>query len=161
MLNPDTDTIHATISVSPVRRGAAYAVQLGLGALLVYAGFAGFAGFVGATFLVVMGVLVLWGAERMRQATRMSLVLTDDGLFDTSGAQLAAMSEITGVSRGAFALKPSNGFALILNAKQPRAWVPGMWWRFGNRVGVGGVTNAGASKFMAEQIALRLAGAAL
>ncbi|MFK7878017.1 MAG: hypothetical protein AB8B71_19985 [Paracoccaceae bacterium] len=161
MLNPETDTIHATITVSPVRRGAAYAVQLGLGALLVYAGFASFAGLAGSLFLVVIGVVALWGAERMRRATRMSLVLTDEGLFDTSGAQLAAMSDITGVSRGAFALKPSNGFALILNRKHPRAWVPGMWWRFGNRVGVGGVTNAGAAKFMAEQIALRHAGVSL
>lgn len=151
------DNALATITVSAPRRIAAYGVQLGLGALLVYAGFAGFSSIGGSIILVAFGALVLWGAERMRRASRRAIFLTDEGLFDTTGAQLAAMDNIASVSRGAFALKPSNGFAVVMRSKQPSAWVPGLWWRFGYRVGVGGVTNAGAAKFMAEQIALRLA----
>jgi hypothetical protein len=61
------------------------------------------------------------------------------------------------VERGAFALKPSNGFTLVMKHKSPRAWAPGIWWRTGYRVGVGGVTAAGQSRFMAEQIALMIA----
>jgi hypothetical protein len=54
-------------------------------------------------------------------------------------------------------MKPSNGFTVVMETKQPRAWAPGLWWRVGRRVGVGGVTGASQTKFMAEQIALRLA----
>ena len=158
MSMPDPDDILAQITVSAPRRIAAYAVQLGLGALLVYAGFAGFAGFVGSVVLFGLGVMILWGAERLRRASQLSIYLTDEGLFDTSGEKIAAFDDIASVSRGTFALKPSNGFALVMKTKQPRTWVPGLWWRFGHRVGVGGVTSAGAAKFMAEQIALRLAG---
>jgi hypothetical protein len=66
------------------------------------------------------------------------------------------MDGIRSVERGAFAFKPSHGFTLVMKEKQPRAWAPGLWWRLGRRVGVGGVTSAGQTKFMAEQIALRI-----
>ena len=152
------DDALATITVSPPRRVMGYAVQLSLGVLLVYASLAGIAGFGASVVLFVFGALVLLGAERFRRASRRAIYLTAEGLFDTSGEVLAPFDQITGVSRGVFALKPSNGFAVITRDRQPRAWVPGLWWRMGRRVGVGGVTSAGAAKFMAEQIAMRLEG---
>jgi hypothetical protein len=30
------------------------------------------------------------------------------------------------------------------------AWVPGLWWRIGKRVGVGGVTPSQPARYMAE-----------
>ena len=63
---------------------------------------------------------------------------------------VAAWDDIARVERGAFALRPSNGFLLHLHAPGPRAWAPGLWWRLGRRLGVGGVTAAGQSKGMAE-----------
>ena len=75
---------------------------------------------------------------------------------DSSGTVLARIDEIRSVVRGTFALKPSNGFTLVLNSKKPRAWMPGLWWRLGRRVGVGGVTNAGQAKFMAERISMMI-----
>ena len=84
--------------------------------------------------------------------------MTDEAISDSNGLVLARIEDILAVDRGAFAMKPSNGFTLKLKTKQPRGWAPGLWWRLGNRVGVGGATAAGQSKFMAEQIALRIAG---
>ena len=69
---------------------------------------------------------------------------------------MARLDDVQSVERGAFALKPSNGFTLVMKHKNQRAWAPGMWWRMGYRVGVGGVTAAGQSRFMAEQIALQI-----
>ena len=155
-MSDENATIHAEITVSAIRRITAYGVLLALGAVLVYTAFAGQVGFSGGAILLGLGVTVLWCAETLRRATRSAIQLTDQGLFDTQGTQLAALDDIASVNRGAFALKPSNGFSLVMKTKQPGAWVPGVWWRFGRRVGVGGVTAAGASKFMAEQIALRL-----
>ncbi|MFT6786170.1 MAG: hypothetical protein ACJATG_002178 [Dinoroseobacter sp.] len=34
-----------------------------------------------------------------------------------------------------------------------RVWIPGLWWRIGKNVGVGGTTPAGASRFMGELVA--------
>ncbi|MEO0931422.1 MAG: hypothetical protein AAFY14_12360, partial [Pseudomonadota bacterium] len=97
-----------------------------------------------------------WLAERLRRATLLRIELTATDIRDSSGMVLATMDDIIGVDRGIFAFKPSNGFTLVMKNKKPRSWAPGLWWRLGRRVGVGGVTSAGQAKFMAEQIAFRL-----
>ena len=56
------------------------------------------------------------------------------------------------VDRGAFAFQPSNGFLIRLRAGAERTWQPGMWWRIGTCVGVGGMTPGPQTKFMAETI---------
>ena len=45
-----------------------------------------------------------------------------------------------------------------LKTKTPaaRRWEPGLWWRIGRRIGVGGVTPASQSKVMADLISARL-----
>ncbi|TCP43195.1 hypothetical protein [Rhodovulum marinum] len=101
-------------------------------------------------FLLVLGGAVLALGEAMRRATAHPLRLTRAGLFDDTGRELARIDDIEGIERGMFALKPSNGFTLKLTRAGGRAWAPGVWWRFGRRLGVGGVTSAAQAKAMAE-----------
>ncbi|MBT8412545.1 MAG: hypothetical protein KJP02_12225 [Octadecabacter sp.] len=152
---PDQDII-ATMQASLARRIFAYGAVLLLGALLVLLAFVQPPELGWQLFLIALGAGALVVAERLRRATLMGLVLTPDALCDTSGTVLARIEDIASVDRGAFAFKPSNGFILRLKTKAPRAWAPGLWWRFGKRVGVGGVTPSGPGRFMAEQIAMRL-----
>jgi hypothetical protein len=65
---------------------------------------------------------------------------------------IVPIDQIRSVERGVFAFKPSNGFTIRLKSKAPAAWQPGLWWRAGRSVGVGGVTSSTPAKFMAEQI---------
>jgi hypothetical protein len=156
MFQADENGIYAVVQASPVRRIFAYGVQFGLGALVIYTTLVQPPAVLWMIFMLVFGVLMLLQAERLRRATQLIIELTDTDLRDSSGTVLARIDEIRSVERGVFAFKPSNGFTLVLNNKKPRAWLPGLWWRFGRRVGVGGVTNAGQSKFMAERISIML-----
>lgn len=156
MFEPDEDGVYAHVSASPPRRLFACGVLFGLGALLLYLPLEVPLTFWGTVTMLAFGFGVLVLAEQQRRATLLTLSLTETELWDSSGRLLAKMDEIVLVDRGTFAFKPSNGFTLVLNTKKPRAWVPGLWWRVGRRVGVGGVTSSGQAKFMAEQIALRL-----
>ena len=88
----------------------------------------------------------------MRRVTELTIELTETDLQDSSGMVLAQIDDVRSVQRGTFAFKPSNGFTPVLKIKKPRAWLLGLWWRIGRRVGVGGVTSAGQAKFMAERI---------
>ena len=157
MFDPDTDGVFARVYASAARRMFACGVLYGLGALLIYIAFARPPALYGALFLVVFGGAVLLVAERLRRATQIEIALTDTELRDSTGRVLAVIADVVSVERGAFALKPSNGFTLVMRDKAPRAWSPGMWWRMGRRVGIGGTVAAGPAKFMAEQIALRIA----
>ena len=85
-------------------------------------------------------------------ATTSCLELTELELRDTTGRRIVAVADIRGVDRGALAFKPSQGFLIRTHAPQPRGWAPGLWWRLGRSVGIGGVTRAGEGKYMAETL---------
>lgn len=151
------DEVLATIDASQARRWIAL----------------GMLGFVGATCLwvalstppaggylltlVAMGVLAFWMAYRLWLATAHSLVLTETELRSADGQLLAEVADIASLDRGFFAFKPTHGFLIKTKTRQSRAWRPGMWWRFGRSIGVGGVTPGSQSKFMSEVLAAMIA----
>lgn len=108
-------------------------------------------------FLLGAGLGAFWMGERVRLASQLSLELTDEELRDSAGTVLARIDNIRAMDRGMFAFKPSNGFLLTLKTRETRVWKPGVWWRFGRRVGVGGMTPGAQTKFMAEMISAMIA----
>lgn len=151
--------IHDRIELraSPARRLFALVVVWALGGLLLAMGLSDGVSVMGRITAIAMSLVVFYVAERMRRATDGGLRLTPEGLETSAGEMIAPMSQIESVDRGAFAFKPSNGFLLRLNERGSGRWVPGIWWRRGRRIGVGGVTPAAPAKAMAEEIAMRIA----
>ncbi len=148
----------AIIRPSGPRRAFAIALLAAMAFLLLYLAFMmPPEDFLWQAFLVAVGLGSIYLAFRFRNATRSTLELRDGALSDSAGMTLCTLDEIVAVERGTFAFKPSNGFLLVLREKKSGHWSPGLWWRMGRRVGVGGVVPSGASKFMAEMIALKLA----
>jgi hypothetical protein len=152
------EKVLAVVEASGPRRVIALAMLVGLGGLLLYLAFATPPEALGwQVFLVAAGALSLWAADRMRRATMGRLVLTASTLTDADGTVLARIDELEKLERGVFAFKPSSGFLLKLRRSGPAEWRPGLWWRLGRRVGVGGVTPRYQTRAMAELIELRLA----
>ncbi|NEX47779.1 hypothetical protein G3572_16330 [Rhodobacter sp. ETT8] len=143
--------ILAELRPSPPRRVLGVAILAALGGTLVWLALA----FPPAAFgwllvLLALGVSALWLAVRMWQVSGASLVLTREVLRDGSGMVLARVEDIRAVNRGVFAFKPAGGFTLSLRQSGPRGWAPGLWWRLGRSVGVGGVTHRHEARYMAE-----------
>lgn len=107
--------------------------------------------------LLVGGGAIGWGAYRIVRLQDRALVLTQDTLTDTAAGLICRVDEIEALNRGVFAVKPARGFALTLARRGPRMWVPGLWWRIGRSVGVGGMTGAAETKMMAEMIEAMIA----
>ena len=146
------------VRASPPRRAAAVAMLGALGGLLLAVALAAPPAALGwRLFLLAFGAAALGLAWRLWRATAAALVLTPEGLHDSEGREIAPLADIVSVERGMLAFKPSNGFLLHLARPGPRHWAPGLWWRLGRRVAVGGVTGAGATRAMADLIALRIA----
>ena len=156
--NSQTDGPLAVLQPSPVKRFIAFMVPFMLGLMLVYLALARPPQtFVWQAFLLLLGVGTLFLAEMLRRATAIGLVLRKDRLEDSEGTLLCRVDDMAGIDRGTFAFKPSNGFLLKTHSTNARHWSPGLWWRMGRRIGVGGVTPAGPAKFMAEMIAAMVA----
>lgn len=145
------------ISASPGRRWFGITALAALGGLfLLMAATTPSAG-IWAVGFGVAGLAALWAATRMERATRAVLRLTETELSEEGGEVLARIENVVKVDRSVFAMKPSNGFVLLLDTPQGRVWRPGLWWRMGRRVAVGGVTSGGQTRPMADAIAMLIA----
>jgi hypothetical protein len=106
---------------------------------------------------VLVGGVALYGAYAVWRVIGTSLRLTADELRDNEGRLVCLVKDVKSVESGTFAFKPSNGFMIVLKARTSSGWAPGLWWAFGTRIGVGGVTSSGAGKAMADVLAVRVA----
>jgi hypothetical protein len=154
---PGTGEPMFVLRASALRRAMAAAMLGALGLLLVWLGLTTQPAAGWRVVLLAFGIGALWVMVRLWQATQGELRLTEAGLMDDAGRVLAPMEAIEAVERGAFAFKPSNGFLVRLDKPLGRGWAPGLWWRLGRLLGVGGVTSASQSKAMAEILSLELA----
>ncbi|SEK60338.1 hypothetical protein [Pacificibacter marinus] len=111
---------------------------------------------IGKVFLITVGLAASYAAYRVWTSTECDILLTPEDIREETGRVLCRIEDIDHVQRGPFAFKPSNGFVIVLKNKAPRAWAPGLWWRIGRRIGVGGVTSAGAGKAMADVLSARV-----
>lgn len=147
------DTPLFTLKPSPPRLWFSVAALGALGALMLWIALAHPPEALGwRVFLLVAGGGIGWGAWRLVGLQDRALVLTRSALVDTRDGEICRIEEIAQINRGVFAVKPARGFALSLSARKGRHWVPGMWWRFGRSVGVGGMTGAAETKLLAEMI---------
>lgn len=151
------DEILTAIEASVMRRWIGLIMLAGLGLTTIYVAMAAPPIPVFQAFLIGIGLLAFWGAVRLFRATQLRIELTRREIRDTGGMVLARLDDIASVERGAFAFKPSNGFLVTTRTSAPRAWRPGLWWRIGRRVGVGGVVPGHQAKLMADIIAALLA----
>lgn len=147
----------ARITTSPSRRIIGVASMAGLGGLLLYLAINESPALGWQLFLIALGIGALWLGQKMWQATALSLILTEETLTDSEGTLLARIDEIEKVDRGLFAMKPSNGFTLLLSTARPRIWRPGLWWRIGRRVAIGGVTAGSQTKPVADILSAMVA----
>ncbi len=108
-------------------------------------------------FLIAVGLCSLWLAVTLWRASSRVLELTREELREEGGRVIARLENVSKVDRGFFAFKPAAGFRLALKEKMPAAYAPGLWWRRGRMVMVGGVTSGTQSKAVADLISVRLA----
>ena len=128
--------------------------------LVLLAGFLFYIGFSDASNNLVsrialpgLGIASLLSAYRIYAVSQDKILLTRDALRTRDGTLVANIGDVERVETGLLAMKPSNGFLLILKKPMKRAWYPGLWWRFGKRIGIGGITSKHGGKVMAGAIA--------
>ncbi|UWR23526.1 hypothetical protein [Sulfitobacter sp. S190] len=152
------DEILAAAQASPGRRFLGMASLGLLGVMVIWIALSQSPAPEWRIFLLAMGAAALWMADRMRRATANRIELTEEALRDSDGTVIARIADIEAMDRGFFAFKPSNGFLLrTAHGQEANTWRPGLWWRVGRRIGVGGMTPGSQTKVMSEIIAAMLA----
>jgi len=106
----------------------------------------------GKILLPILALAFFWQAQWNLRVTKTGLYLTREGIFDGNDVEICALYNMVDVDRGVFAFKPSNGFLVRLHEPLGKAWAPGLYWRFGKRLGIGGATQPAQAKAMADMI---------
>ncbi|WP_278921190.1 MULTISPECIES: hypothetical protein [Pseudophaeobacter] len=152
-----TDEVLVTVEASGLRRIMGVAMLAVIGVTLLYVAVATPPSLAWLVFLLLVGLGALWLSVRMWQATAHQIELTEEVLRCTDGTVIAQVADIETIDRGFFAFKPSNGFLIRTSAPGARIWLPGLWWRAGRRIGIGGVTPGSQTKTMSEILAAMIA----
>lgn len=107
--------------------------------------------------VLVLALASAWLCLGLARRGPSSIMVTDLGLVDNFDRVICTFDQIEKIDHGAFALKPSKGFLIRLRASANPGWHPGLWWRYGKRVGIGGMTPAAETKLLAEVLTERVA----
>lgn len=150
------DDVLATVQASAPRRYTGVGMLVVVGALVIYVALASPPQLGWQVFLLAVGGTAFWLARRMWVATQDVLELTQSQLRSQSGDVICEVADIESIDRGVFAFKPSNGFLVLTRTRGRNRWEPGVWWRVGRRIGIGGMTAASEAKFMSEVLATLL-----
>lgn len=153
----DQDEVLAELRVSPLRRVTAVTVMLGLAGVLFYVVWVNPPIAYLQFLFVISGIGALIAARAVAKASAGAVILTTKLLRDRDGTQIAALDEIELVDAGFLALRPSNGFTIRLREPQQSMWRPGLWWRWGRRIGIGGMTPRQSGKMMSDMIKMQIA----
>lgn len=151
----EDDTPIAELRVSALRRGVAAGAPAVLGLFLVYVAVGNEdVSPVARALLATLGLGAVFQANTVWKSTARYLILTRSDLRDSAGVVLTPLSAIKSVEAGFFTFKPSNGFLIRLTEPGPTTWVPGLYWRRGTRIGIGGAASGHACRQMAQVIDL-------
>ena len=151
MLEAGPDEVLFGLYASPLRRLIGTGTLALLCLVVLNYGYEKFITGGGGLLPILLALAGLYGALRFWQASRTGLELTPSELRESGGRRIARVEDIVSVEREAFAvIKPANGFVIATRESQPAAMLPGIWWRLGKRIGIGGLTGAGEGKAMVE-----------
>lgn len=104
-------------------------------------------------FVLVLAGFAATQAVALWRSENSGIGLRADGIYCLSTRQrLVALSEIEKVEAGLSLLKPASGFVVRLRSPAPFARMPGLWWRIGRRLGIGGITPKARGKAMASAL---------
>lgn len=148
---PPEDEVLAQITPQPARRGLATGMLGLLGFILLSVAARTPPQAIGfLVMLIVMGAGALWLAWRLWQASGVTIELTRSELREVGGRVLCDLDNVAKVERGVFAFKPAAGFLIYLREPMSRVYAPGLWWRAGKLIAVGGVTSRSEGKSTAD-----------
>ncbi|MEM9717205.1 MAG: hypothetical protein AAF826_11880 [Pseudomonadota bacterium] len=104
--------------------------------------------------IIGIGLMVAfaWAAWRMFSAPNFGIVFDGTLLATEDGENLAHVDDIATVQNGLFALRPTNGFMLVLKEPGKRTTRPGVVWQQGRSLGIGGILQSEPAKAIGRAV---------
>ena len=100
-------------------------------------------------FLPLILLLGFWFKNFLKKYSKVGFLINEQGLFNLDKSPICKMHEIDRVDASPYTFKSANGFIIILKTKNSFESVPGLYWKLGKRISIGGLVSKNESKFLA------------
>ena len=98
--------------------------------------------------LPIIVILAFWFKNFLKKYSKVGFLINEQGLFNLDKSPICKMHEIDRVDASPYTFKSANGFIIILKTKNSFESVPGLYWKVGKRISIGGLVSKNESKFL-------------
>ena len=78
----------------------------------------------------------------------MGFLLNQEGIFNLDNTIICRIEDIETIDTSPYTFRSANGFIVFLRERSTFKIVPGLYWRLGNRISIGGLVSKAESKFL-------------
>ena len=105
-------------------------------------------------FLLIPTIIFLWLCFRkfLKRYSKVGFLINQSGLFNLDGSVICEIGDIERIDVSPYTFKSANGFIVILKTKSSFKSIPGLYWRLGKRISIGGLVSKNESKFLSQTL---------
>ena len=105
-------------------------------------------------FLLIPTIVFLafWFRSFLKRYSKVGFLINQSGLFNLDGSIICEIGDIERIDVSPYTFKSANGFIVILKTKSSFKSIPGLYWRLGNRLSIGGLVSKNESKFLSQTL---------
>ena len=96
--------------------------------------------------------LGLWFIRFLKRYSKIGFLINQSGLFNIDGSVICEIDDIERIDVSPYTFKSANGFIVILKTKSSFKSIPGLYWRLGKRLSIGGLVSKNESKFLSQTL---------
>ncbi len=102
--------------------------------------------------LVLLPIVILqvvWLRKFLNHYSKIGFLINKVGLFDLNENIICKIDDIKRIDASPYTFKSANGFLILLDTKSSFKSIPGLYWRYGHRISIGGLVSKHESKYLA------------
>ena len=96
--------------------------------------------------------LAIWFRSFLQRYSKVGFLINQSGLFNLDGSIVCEIGDIERIDVSPYTFKSANGFIVILKTKSSFKSIPGLYWRLGKRLSIGGLVSKNESKFLSHTL---------
>ena len=93
-------------------------------------------------------ISTLWFKKFISQHPKVGFLLNQEGIFNLDNSIVCRIEDIETIDTSPYTFRSANGFIVFLRERSTFKIVPGLYWRLGNRISIGGLVSKAESKFL-------------
>ena len=100
----------------------------------------------------ILVISILWFRRFLSRYSKIGFVISTDGLFDLNMDLICTIDDIKKIDVSPYTFKSANGFIILLKTKSSFKSIPGLYWRVGKRISIGGLVSKNESKLLSGRL---------